>query len=102
MGGPRRVHGKTRNCISDEMANRNMDNPKSKMKLSTHRYIQFDVSKLGEPENHSGAKVIQPEAVNHVSASNIPTHTGRQGATTSRDPQCASLDGGAVGRGEMK
>ena len=26
----------------------------------TYRYIQFDVSRLGLPVNHSGAKVIQP------------------------------------------
>jgi len=36
----------------------------------TYRYIQFDVSRFGEPVNHSGAKVIQPEAVNHVSVHN--------------------------------
>lgn len=36
----------------------------------TYRYIQFDVSRLGLPVNHSGANVIQPGgAVNHVSAS---------------------------------
>ena len=29
-------------------------------RASTYRYIQFDVSRLGEPVNHSGAKVIQP------------------------------------------
>lgn len=26
----------------------------------TYRYIQFDVSRLGLPVNHSGANVIQP------------------------------------------
>lgn len=49
----------------------------SKLK-ATYRYIQFDVSRLGLPVNHSGAKVIQPGgAVDRVSVSvclAMPTH----------------------------
>jgi len=26
----------------------------------TYRYIKFDISRLGEPESHSGAKVMNP------------------------------------------
>jgi len=29
--------------------------------IQTYRYIQFDVSRLGLPVNHSGANVIQPK-----------------------------------------
>lgn len=36
--------------------------------MSAYRYIQFDVSKLGEPVNHSGAKVIHPGGETRVSA----------------------------------
>lgn len=54
---------------------------------TTYRYIQFEVSRFGEPVNHSGAKVMKPEAVNHVSAEHSsnyipskttpPEHVGR-------------------------
>jgi hypothetical protein len=31
---------------------------REEMRMDTHKYIQFEVSRLGEPVNHSGANVI--------------------------------------------
>jgi hypothetical protein len=52
-----------------------MKSDKQTIEKCTYRYIQLEVSRLGLPVNHSGAKVIHP-AVNHVSAlySNIQVH----------------------------